>query len=179
MYLLSDVTQQIISGVMALYDDHDYDLAFIYKTLCFCMVNDALNDYSTYHEPSCTFITPRNQLLTGNESVLGDFLLLDYCGHIPEIQLRSFASLTELETSILGSGGIFNSFTTMQIPIIYGKFQPYQVTYRLGSTPEQVFQPKDFYQQKVTIEITDDDFPNSERKLLWDDLNTHESLVQA
>lgn len=172
MYLLSKVVQQIIEGAAQLYDENYYDAEFMYQKLCFCPRNDQLNDYSTYHQSSQSFTTSRQQILTGNEQVAGDFLLLDYCGHMPELRLVAFTSRQQLEDSILNEGGIFNSFTTMLIPIIFGQFQPYRVAYQAQAEPEQQFLPNDFYQQRVAIEITDEKFATSQRTVIWGCLDT-------
>lgn len=170
MYSLDQLLQQITLGATQLYHQDAWDETdALFEQLCFCPVNDHLNDYSTYHAPSHSFTSPRNHILTGQELITGDFLLLDYCGHLPEFRLSALASLAQLEQQILSSSGIFNPFTTMQIPLIAGQFQSYSIAYQVANEPKQVYTPNDFYQQHVKIGLSDTEFAHSTRQLIWCD----------
>lgn len=170
MYPLGAIVEQILQGVQQLYgaDSYFYSTAEMYQELCFCPTNDGLNDYQIYHQPSHSFATPRQQLLQASDQVQGDYLLLNYCGHMPEIKLTAYPDLAALEHAITSSGGVFNSFTSMLVPIVHGRFRAFKVRYQRNlNAPEKIFSANDFYQDRVAIEVTDALFTDSLRQVLW------------
>jgi len=89
--------------------------------------------------------TPRDVALTGDETVHGDYLLLDYCAHYPSVALHDFSSIENLEYTIMGESGITNHFTTHQLAFLHSKLSPYDI-YHDSPFGEQVkFNKSDQY----------------------------------
>lgn len=106
----------------------DYSLDDLYQELIFKGGNEQLNEsFSMCHYPSKSHIVPRTIPLTGNENIEGKYLLFSDIGHLPEILLITFDSLTDLEQVIIGGGGILNPFTSIQIAILNGSVKPYRI----------------------------------------------------
>ncbi len=83
--------------------------------------NEYLNESLVMHKWSGVPIDGRSVGLDKCLEIEGDYLLLDYIGHQPSIHLRRFESTIDLANQMISSGGIFNVFTTIQIPIIMGQ----------------------------------------------------------
>lgn len=78
-------------------------------------------------DKSVPYFRKRETPLTGDEIVVGDFLLFDYTGHSEDMYLRQYRSLSEIEEQITNCAGITNLFTTYQVAIINGRVQEYDV----------------------------------------------------
>lgn len=106
----------------------DYSLNDLYQELIFKGGNEQLNEsFPMCHYPSKSHIVPRTIPLTGDEDIEGKYSLFSYIGHLPEIVLITFNSLTDLEQAIIGNGGILNGFTTIQIAFVNGSVKPYRI----------------------------------------------------
>jgi hypothetical protein len=72
---------------------------------------------------------PREQPLTGEEEIRGDYFLFDYGSHDNSLFLREYESLRTLELAIIGPAGITNDFTTLMIAIVNGQLKHYEITF--------------------------------------------------
>ena len=100
-------------------------------------------------DPDVYYFRPRDKALTGAESVHGDLLILNYCGHDPAMILFDYLSISDLESAILGGGGILNMFTTYQLAFRDGRIAPYDVFYDSHSGERVRFSKQDQYQQNA------------------------------
>ena len=80
-----------------------------------------LNEGLEIHTSSGIPIRARKTSLDDTFSIQGDYLLFDFIGHAPSYSIYKMDTKEELATAILSKTGIFNMFTTIQIPIIKGK----------------------------------------------------------
>jgi hypothetical protein len=108
--------------------------------------NEYLNETLNIHEYSGVPIGCRDSLLN-NQLIEGDYLLFDYIGHLPEFAIRQFKDFEIMIKKIIGGGGILNSFTTLQIPIINGQCR--DISFALKYKNEKTFENK---LEKITIE---------------------------
>jgi len=77
-----------------------------------------------------TYEMRRETLLTGDEEIRGDYLVLDYCNHEERICLTEYKTLENAERYILGGAGVFNSFTNLVLVFDHLRLRNYRVTYR-------------------------------------------------
>jgi hypothetical protein len=84
----------------------------------------------------------RHEFLTGEEELLGDFLVFHYCRHDGTMYLTECSSLSEAAQLVLGGAGVLNAFTDLEL--VFGRFRlrPYRVTYR-GRTGARVIFAKE------------------------------------
>ncbi len=116
-YQLSKILDQIVE-ISSRQGDH-LSTIDLWSWTMFDKENQHLNKTMNIH-PSNVPVTPRTELLDNQTEVRGDYLLFDTCPHIPLYQMRQFEDLNTLKAEILSSGGILNSFTGIQIPVIQG-----------------------------------------------------------
>jgi hypothetical protein len=84
----------------------------------------------------------RHEFLTGEEEVLGDFLVFSYCRHDGTMYLTECNSLSEAAQLVLGGAGVFNVFTDLELVFDHLRLRPYQVSYR-GQTGARVIFAKE------------------------------------
>lgn len=73
----------------------------------------------------------RNEPLTGDEEVQGDFLTLHHSSHDDDVLLLAHDSLAELESEILSPSGLLNPFTLWIDAIIDASCRSYELTFSL------------------------------------------------
>jgi hypothetical protein len=73
------------------------------------------------------YFRKRETPLSGDEIVIGEYLLFEYTGHNEDMYLKQLNSLSEIEEEITSGGGITNTFTTYQIPFINGVVWDYDI----------------------------------------------------
>ena len=103
-------------------------------------------------DPDVYYFRPRGKALTGAESVHGDFLILNYCGHDPAMILSDYLSISDLEAAILGGGGILNMFTTYQLAFRDGLITSYDVFYDSHSGERVRFSKQDQHRQNAATD---------------------------
>lgn len=84
-------------------------------------------------DPNVYYFRPREKALTGAESLHGNYLILNYCGHDSSMILSDYHNISELEATILGGSGILNIFTTYQLVFRNGQIAPYDIFYDSNS----------------------------------------------
>lgn len=74
---------------------------------------------------------PRNEerevTNTGEEVVVGSYLLFDYIEHTEDMYIEQYQSLSALEKAITSSSGVINPFTTYQVAIVNGEVATYEI----------------------------------------------------
>jgi len=73
--------------------------------------------------------TVRQEPLSPETLVFGDWLLFTDLNHDDYSWLSEHGSREELQDEILGGAGVFNAFTECQVAFEYGKVLPYTITY--------------------------------------------------
>ncbi|WP_299247425.1 hypothetical protein [uncultured Aquimarina sp.] len=119
-YNLATIFEKIAKASM-----HDEDCSFtmneLWKWVVFDSENRELNDSLTIHEPSGIAIKGRETALDKTSSIEGEYFLFDFIGHAPSYRLITAENPQDIVNVVLSKSGIFNSFTTMQIPIVKGE----------------------------------------------------------
>jgi hypothetical protein len=129
MLLLRDLAAQVLQNVADDPEGVGVNLAEIYSRLdAWGEMNPHLKNPSRH--PVAKWSTPREQPLSGDEEVHGDYLLFVWCSHDPFIHLREYESRETLEATLLSGGGAFNPFLTYLVPFIEGKVAQFRVTFR-------------------------------------------------
>jgi hypothetical protein len=91
----------------------------------------------------------RHQFLTGEEEVLGDFLVFHYCRHDGTMYFTECNSLSEAAQLVLGGAGVFNVFTDLELVFDHFRLRPYRVSYRGGTGARVVFAKDQLANEKV------------------------------
>ncbi|MCP3926945.1 MAG: hypothetical protein GY714_30675 [Desulfobacterales bacterium] len=104
-----------------------------------------LNETLNIHEWSGVPVEGRSTPLDQNMEIEGDYLLLDYIGHQPSINLRHLDTLMELAIEMLAPGGIFNVFTTIQIPVIKGRIPDMRALIMYKETDPDTIESERFF----------------------------------
>jgi hypothetical protein len=116
-YNLKTLFEQIISISK---NTEEFTVEELWKWTKFDGSNEFLNKTLKIHEYSCVPIVGRNEILN-DQIILGDYLLFNYIGHLPQFSIKQYRDFENLLEAIISQGGILNNFTTLQIPIIKGK----------------------------------------------------------
>jgi hypothetical protein len=83
-------------------------------------INEYLNNSLVVHEYSGVPIEGRKEKINF-QKIKGKYLVFDYIGHLPEMDIKLYDDFGELIKSIISVSGILNPFTTLQVPIINGE----------------------------------------------------------
>jgi hypothetical protein len=98
----------------------EFTVEELWKWTKFDGSNEYLNEKLKIHEYSGVPIIGRNEILN-DQIILGDYLLFDYIGHLPQFSIKQYRDFENLLEAIISQDGILNNFTTLQMPIIKGK----------------------------------------------------------
>ncbi|BBH19245.1 hypothetical protein Back11_05900 [Paenibacillus baekrokdamisoli] len=127
-------------------DEHmKQTLAYLYKTIDIIGTNNSALRNPLNLDESVFYFRDRENPLTGQEIITGDYLIFDYIGHNGDMFIKQFNSIDELEEEITGSGGITNTFTTYQIAIVMGKVRHYNITFTNGNDGQEYNFVKDVH----------------------------------
>ncbi len=110
-----------ISEATADEEDCSFSVKELWKWVVFDSENIELNDSLTIHEPSGIAIKGRETALDKTICIQGEYFLFDFIGHAPSYRLITAESPQDIVNLVLSDSGIFNVFTTLQIPIIKGE----------------------------------------------------------
>jgi hypothetical protein len=116
-YNLKKIFEQIINISQNI---ETFTIEELWKWTKFDNINEHLNDSLVIHEHSGVPIEYRKEKLN-SQNIKGKYLLFDFIGHLPEIDIRQYNDFEELIDAIISPKGILNLFTTLQIPIIDGE----------------------------------------------------------
>ncbi|RAP77189.1 hypothetical protein [Paenibacillus montanisoli] len=134
-YKLSDIATQIAVHSFLKEEWHD-EIAqakeYVYKTVDIIGTNNSALRNPLNLDEDVFYFRDREYPLTGQEMISGDYLLFKYIGHNGDMFINECISIDELEDEITGGGGITNTFTTFQIPIVMGKVRHYTITFING-----------------------------------------------
>jgi len=117
-YNLRELFEEIINISQ---DVETFTVEELWEWTKFDGINEHLNKTLNIHEYSGVPINGREELLNNTQTIVGNYLLFDDIGHLPELAIREYNSFEDLLGKIIGKSGIMNSFTTLQVPILKGK----------------------------------------------------------
>jgi hypothetical protein len=108
----------------------------------------------------------REQPLSGDEEVHGEYLLFVWCPHDQFIHLDEYKSKEGLEKILLSASGAFCPFLTYLVPFVKGKLAPFRISFR-GNDGRIEYRPKYPWDKwpQYGPDALDQVFPN--RKIEW------------
>ncbi|MDR1147958.1 MAG: hypothetical protein LBK66_04940, partial [Spirochaetaceae bacterium] len=116
-YNLRKIFEQIINISQNI---EPFTVEELWKWTKFINTNEYLNNSLVIHKHSGVPIEGRKEKLN-LQNIKGKYLLFDFIGHLPEMEIKQYNNFEELIESIISVNGILNPFTTLQIPIINGE----------------------------------------------------------
>jgi hypothetical protein len=148
-YYLRQLFEQIINVSQNI---ETFTVEELWKWIKFDGINEYLNKTLNIHKNSGVAIEGREEPLN-NQFIVGNYLLFDYIGHLPEFAIKQYNNFEDLIENIIGENGILNSFTTLQIPIINGNCK--DILFVLKNKDETSFENKleDKTTEKMKYEI--------------------------
>ncbi|WP_299435650.1 hypothetical protein [uncultured Aquimarina sp.] len=144
-------------------EDCSFSVKELWKWVVFDSENIELNDSLTIHEPSGIAIKGRESALDKTICIQGEYFLFDFIGHAPSYRLITAESPQDIVNLVLSDSGIFNSFTTLQMPIIKGEICSLKEVIELihqNELEEEIYFQEliNDFQQIIPTEITNNTF---------------------
>ncbi|WP_378174013.1 hypothetical protein [Aquimarina sp. SS2-1] len=102
-------------------EDGGFTVNELWKWVVFDSENLYLNNSLTIHNPSGIAVKGRETKIDTTICIYGKYFLFDFIDHAPSYRIISLKTLQELVSLVLSNSGIFNGFTSIQIPIINGE----------------------------------------------------------
>lgn len=142
-------------------EDCDFSIKELWEWTVFDNVNCYLNKSLEIHLPSGIAVKERKIKLEKIIEIEGDYLLFDFIGHCPSYKLIRLEKIQDLANLMLSHSGIFNSFTTIQIPIIKGGIYYSKELRKMNFYPNKSERELiDDFQKVLNTEINDSTFSN-------------------
>ena len=102
-------------------EEYSFTANELWEWMVFEGADSYLNNSLEIHLPSGIPIKERNCDLDKSTEFEGEFLLFNFIEHCPSYRLIKLEKAQDIANLMLSASGIFNSFTTVQIPIVKGE----------------------------------------------------------